>query len=177
MMTKKIQDKDCSKIKQRKHNNNCDYRSQHYAKKFKEINPSISITEPLHTKIIITFFSIVFRKIVNDMYKFHFPGLGYFYLVKNKQEVKVDDNGVAYISTATNWKETNKIRKQTGDNTIEIKYTNEHTNGYVYSIYWDKKNMVFVNKRFYSFILKQPLQRYLAKIILSNTKPLNAYIR
>jgi hypothetical protein len=111
------------------------------------------------------------------MYKFHFPGLGYFYLTKNKQEVTIDENGLPRITTAINWKETKKVREVTGDKTLKVMYTNEHTNGYVYGIYWDKKNMAFVNRRFYSFLLQQSLQRLLAKIILSNIKPLNAYIR
>jgi hypothetical protein len=162
---------------QRKHNNKLDYKSTVYYKNFKKVTGVNNITQPVYTKVIQVFFSIVVRKLVNEMYKFHFPGLGYFYLTKNKSTLKVDEQGNIESTNAINWKETLAVRKITGDNTRKVFYLNEHTNDYVYGIYWDKKNVAFINRTFYSFIPCRAVQRYITKIIFSSIKPLNAYIR
>jgi len=162
---------------QRKHNNKIDYISRDYFKNFKSIYPNIKLTQELHTKIITVFFSIAVKRIIHDMYKFHFPGLGYFYLTKNKNQVRVTEEGVVKLTTGINWKETIKVREKTGDNTKKVLYLNEHTNGYVYGIYWDKRNAAFINKRFYSFLPTRIIKRSIASTIQENIKPLNAYAR
>ena len=162
---------------EREHNNKIDYDSEVYYKNFKSIYPNIKITQQQHTKIISIFFSIVVRRVVQEMYKFHFPGLGYFYLTKNKNQVTVTEEGVVKLTTGINWKETIKVREKTGDKTKKVLYLNEHTNGYVYGIYWDKRNAAFINKRFYSFLPTRVIKRGIASTILDNIKPLNAYVR
>lgn len=161
----------------RNHHYKGDYKAKDFYINFTSRHPEVKISQLMHTKIIKAFFNVVIRKMVLEMYKFVLPSLGSFYIIKDKQVAQKDKDGNLKFNASINWPETNKVRKLTGDKTKKVVYLNEHTNGYVYKIIWNKDNYNFVNRSFYSFIPCTPFKKYLFKEILENTKPLNAYIR
>lgn len=160
----------------RKHKNKIDYNSEDYYLNFKKFYPEIKISQFQHSKIIFTFFRIVIRKIVLEMYRFSFSSLGLFYLTKKKYKIKLDKNGRLIDRIPINWPETKRIHRLTGDKTKKVIYLNNHTNGYIYKLKWFKGNMRFVNRSFYSLIPATDVKRFINKSILSSIKPLNAYI-
>jgi hypothetical protein len=138
--------------------------------------PNTEVNQALHTKILKTFFAIIVRKVINEMFRFEFPGLGMFYIIKYKYKLETDSNGKLISKNPTNWYETKKVRSITGDKTKKVVYLNEHTYGYTYKIKWDKRKFRFVNRSYYSFITSRELKRTIASVIKSNIKPLNAYV-
>jgi len=161
---------------ERTHKNKLDCRVETYAVHYNSLNKENKLTQRQHTLIIKTFFTIVVREMVNNMYRFHFIGLGWFYLIKTFQEVKLDPEGKVVFNACIDWSSTKDIISRLG-NKKRVKFLNEHTNGYTYSILWYKKHTKFTNRSFYSFELCRNVKRYMAKTIFSNIKPLNAYIR
>lgn len=161
---------------QREHKNKIDYTSADYYLNFKSLYPEIKLSQLQHSKIIFTFFRIVVRKIVLEMYRFSFTGLGLFYLTKKKYKIKLDENGKLIDRIPINWPETKRIRQLTGDKTKKVIYLNNNTNGDIYKLKWFKGNMRFINKSYYSFIPATDVRRFINKSILSNIKPLNAYV-
>lgn len=162
---------------QRNHRNKIDIGAREYYKNFKELYPEIGITQLQYTKILKVFFELVVKKIVHEMYRFDFKGIGLFYLIKNKVEIKTDKDGKLVTTAPINWVETNKVRKQTGDKTKKVVHLNPHTHGYIYKLKWDKNNVGFVNKMFYNFLPCTKIRKYIAKELLTNIKPLNAYLQ
>jgi len=116
------------------------------------------------------------NKIIDEMFRFKFPGLGVFYLVKRKQESRINEEGKLLIDARTNWPATKELWAKTGDKSKRIRYLNEHTFGYLYKIFWDKKNINFANKKFYSFIPATVFKQQLAKSLINGDKPLDAYV-
>lgn len=160
---------------QRLHRNKIDYDSADYYENFKQLNPEIAITQATHTKILKTFSNIIIKKIVLEMFRFPITGMGQIYLIKKKVKVERDTEGKLIIKAATNWKETRKIRSITGDKTKKVVYLNEHTNGYIYQVKWDKGGKGFTNRTFYAFKPSRNFQMFITQAIKSNVKPLNAY--
>jgi len=160
---------------QREHKNKIDFKSANYYINFQKCYPEIKITQAQHTKIIFTFFTIVVRKIVLEMYRFSFTSLGSFYLIKNKPKIKFNEEGKSISKVAINWPETKKVRQLTGDKTKKVLYLNNHTNGYIYKLKWNRAQARFVNRTFYSFIPSTEVCKFMNKSIISNIKPLNAY--
>lgn len=160
---------------QRVHKNKIDYDCADFYENFKVMNADLNITQKLHTQIIKTFMKIATRKIVLEMYRLTFPGLGLFYMVKNKCSIKKRNDGTLSIQATTDWKATKEVREKTGNNSKKVVYLNDHTNGYIYRIKWNKHHIGFVNRQFYSFIAATAVKQYMFKEISSSIKPLNAY--
>jgi hypothetical protein len=161
---------------QRVHKNKIDYDCADFYVNFTSMNAELNITQKLHTQIIKTFMKIALRKIVLEMYRLPFPGLGLFYMVKNKYNINKKEDGSIDVVAEINWPATKEVRERTGDNTKKVFYLNDHTNGYIYRLKWDKHNIGFVNKKFYSFVPATKVKQYMFKEISSSIKPLNAYI-
>lgn len=163
---------------QRYHNNKVDYGTQYFYREYlKDANlrDKEKITQKLYALILKTFFQLVIDKIVHETYRFFFPGIGLFYLIRTKNQIKKNKNGSIYVQAATNWPATKELRIKTGDPTKRVYYLNDHTNGHIYHITWDKTQIHFVNKNFYKFVLNRKHKLTLAKIIKESDSFLNAY--
>ena len=161
--------------KKRKHRNKLDFNCQDYHENYISVTHDTTLTRALHTKVLKTFASVVMEKIVLEMYRFTFPHLGKFYMVKRKIKVEQTEDGKLNVKAPTNWKETKRVQKVTGDRRRIVVYLNEHTNGYIYRMRWDKLGYNFVNKSFYTFVSTANLRHYMTKQINGSIKPLNAY--
>ena len=161
----------------RVHKNSIDIPSFDFYRNFKRMYPDIQMTQALHTKIIKTWAKVLIRKIINEMYRLHLVGLGHLYLTKRKIDFATTQSGEQVLLAPTNWAETNKLHKLTGDKSKKVVHLNEDTNGYVYRIYWNKFKAKFVNRRFYKFIPSRYFKQEIKKAVQSSVKPLNAYLR
>ena len=160
---------------QRTHKNKLDYGAMYFYREFLKKYRSLNVSQATFTLIIKTFFTLVVKKIVTEAYRFHFPGLGLFYLVKRKQNIITDKNGKVRIAGTINWPATKELIKKTGDKTKKVYYLNDHTDRHVYQIHWDKSKMDFVNKRLYTFIRAKSTKQFLNTKIMDSIIPLNAY--
>ena len=69
-----------------------------------------------------------------------------------------------------NWKATNKLWKENPEakrKKIRIRYTNEHTDGYVFHVYYIKRNATFVNKGLYKMQVNREMARNMYNGIIS----------
>lgn len=163
--------------KSRIHKYKADFRAGDFYYIYKSERHNGEVTQKEYTKILKMFFNIVLRKMILDLFKFNFPGLGYFYIIKRKQVHKVDSDGKLKVDAVVNWIATNKLQKKTGDKSKFVYYLNEHTFNNIYRFKWDKTKYHFVNKKFYSFSRSRNAKQILFKYIKSNLKPLNAYMQ
>jgi hypothetical protein len=161
---------------QRKHRNKVDYSVDYYYSNFKKLNPEIKLNQLTHTKIIKTFFRIVVYKMINEMFKFHFIGIGDFFITKEDPKIVERKDGTTNCLYPVNWPETKKIRTLTGDFKRKVHYLNDHTRGKIYRFRWDNATIKFTNRSFYSFIPARSAKHTLSTTITNSVKPLNAYI-
>lgn len=159
----------------RLHRNKIHYNSFDYYRNFKRMCPEISISQKLHTKILKTFFSKVIQKIIHEMYRFPFAGMGHIYLTKKKVVVELDESGNLKTNAATNWKATVELRKKTQDPNKKVVFLNEHTNGYTYRVRWNKGNYFFMNREFFRFIPSRNFRVAIVTAIKNSIKPISAY--
>jgi len=159
----------------RKHKNKIDYRTKDYYYAFNAKNPG-KFSQKDYSKILKTFFSLVINKIINNMFRFHFTGIGLFYIIKRKQQHKQDENGDLVMDAGINWPATKEVWKTTGEKKKFVYYLNDHTFGHRYGIFWNSTKQNFVNKTFYAFLPAQKFQLQLSTTLYKVDKPLNAYM-
>ena len=160
---------------QRNHKNRIDFNCFTYYRVFITKHPEIKITQKLHTKIIKLFMLKIADKIINNMFRFNFTGIGLFYIIKNFPKIIRKEDGNLKVLAPVDWKATRELRKKLGDDTRKVLYLNNHTEGYIYKFKWNPDNIPLVNKSFYSFIASDEIRRRLKNSIISSDKPLNAY--
>jgi len=154
----------------RKHKNKLDYGSQYFYNEFKKRNKDSIVTQKIYTLILKTLFELVVKKIVTKAYRFSFPGIGLFYLIRVKQKIKKDPKtGKVRLQSSVNWPETKRIGKK-------VYYMNDNTDRNVYKICWDKTIIHFVNKSFYTFEYNKKHKQFLNEAIKASDKLLNAYL-
>jgi len=159
----------------RNHKNKVDYGSMYFYREFLKYYKELKIPQKTYTLILKTFFELVIKKIISETYRFFFPGLGLFYLIKEEQKIKKDKLGNIKLQASINWPETKKLIKKTGDKTKKVYYINDHSHRYIYKITWDKRKVEFINKNFYTFIINKKHRQYLFNKIINSIKPLNSY--
>lgn len=162
-------------IKQRKHRDKIDFHSGNFYYDYKS-KYSGKLTQKEYSTVLKLFFELVISEIVVNMFQFILPGIGLFYLLKKKQDHKINKNGELSIDAGINWPATKKLWAQTGKKNKKVYYLNEHTFGFRYKIYWDRRKYNFINKRFYTFIPSRKFKQFLFNSLSENVKPLNAYI-
>lgn len=103
---------------------------------------------------IIERFNILLRdKMLYESKEVHLPiRMGSLCIKKYKPKIKLKNNKV--INLPIDWKATNELWTSDEDSYNKrrfIRYTNEHSNGWIASVYWDKANCNATNKKKYSF--------------------------
>jgi len=120
-----------------------------------ESNPFV-VDKNLYKKVIEAYHKEVKRLIIEEGYDFKIPyELGMLGLRKFKPTVKLDSKGnlinrlpVDLKSTMDLWKKDDNAR----ENKVLVRFTNKHTNGYVFTVHYFKKYKArFKNKTLYSF--------------------------
>jgi hypothetical protein len=79
--------------------------------------------------------------------------MGKFSIIKKKVPIYAKKQSM-------NWVETNKIKKQ-------VRILNEHSKGFTYRMFWNKRGSIVSNLFTYGFVFTRANKRNLAKIIKS----------
>jgi nucleoid DNA-binding protein len=159
----------------RNHKNKIDYDTKYYYREFRKLHKDLEVSQKEYTNVLQTFFQIVIEKIVHEAYRFKLPGIGLFYLSREKQTTRINKDGTIKFKGTVNWPATKELINKTGDKTKRVYYMNDHTDRNIYSIAMDKREINFKNKSFYVFRINKKHKQYLQQSILSAIKPLNAY--
>lgn len=96
--------------------------------------------------------------------------IGKLELRKLKTEVKIDDNGDIVNTLPINWRETRKLWRENENakrNKTKIRYTNEHTEGYTFRIFYKTSKANFKNKSIYKMKINRTLKRQLSNSIFA----------
>jgi hypothetical protein len=100
-----------------------------------------------------------------------FPNrIGKIELRKIKTEIKIDDDGKVINNLPTDWKETRILWAQNEKarlNKTRMRYTNDHTDGHTFRIYYRKSKANFKNKSIYKMQFNREMKRQLSESIFA----------
>ena len=130
------------------------------------------ISSKEYNSIISDFNKAIASYITDDVIDFTIPfQLGILGIRKYKPEFKIDSNGkiinrlpVNPIETAKLW-EKDPVAK--AKKTL-VRYTNKHSGGYVFSLYYFRGKAKFKHKLIYTLIPKRSLKRRVARNVKEN---------
>lgn len=163
--TTKEQDKRNHKVK-------CDYGINDYWNYYKNTSED-PVTEEVYKKVLYDYLKINRNYISKFGRTFTLPKrLGRIEIRKFKQEIKVNQKGEIENNLTVNWKATKQLwkeNKMAKEKKILIRYTNEHTKGYAFRVYYFKNSANFKNKSIYSMQVNRQLRRDTSIGILNKT--------
>ncbi len=141
------------------------YYKSRYVKKFPDTH---DVPYKLYAKIIGDFNKLLCQALIeNNFYDFTFAGfLGVIGIRKYKPKIDILENGEVKNRLPINYKETNKLWEKNPEakaKRVYVRYTNKHTNGYVFDIKWFQSKAKFKNKWAYTMIFKRDFKRALSK--------------
>lgn len=159
-----MQDKD-----KRNHKVTSDYGMDDYYSYYKKKNKKDAVDIKTYRLIVKDFNNHVRKKMSLKGTEYVFPfRLGKMELRKVKTEVKIDEDGNIVNKLPVNWKETNKLwleNPESKDKGIKIRYTNEHTDGYTFKIFYLRSKANYKNKSIYQMKFNRDMKRGLSKSI------------
>lgn len=95
-----------------------------------------------YADVVIWFFVLIFRKVINESHSFYFPyNLGYIY-------IKAYKDGLVSPDKSINWKRTIQRKKLTGN-------INGHSYRWSYGFSWNTKGSTFENRKFYTMVMRK----------------------
>lgn len=127
--------------------------------KTKQINDSKNpfiVDKKVYTSIIEEYHDMIKEEIITNRLDYEIPfDLGMLGVRKFKPKLGIDENGKLINKLPVNPRATVelwKINPEAKAKKILVRYTNKHTNGYVFTIHYFKKYKAkFKNKTLYSF--------------------------
>ena len=133
--------------------------------------------------IIKDFNSELTKMIIEEGVEFKMPArMGFLRIKKYKNKVMLKEDGtIDKNNLSVDWDKTTKLwaKEYPGKSRKELKeikdkkliyHLNEHTDGYKYMLYWNKKGSNAINRSIYSIIFTFWNNRYFAKILKSDMK-------
>ena len=99
-------------------------------------------------------------------------------LRKIKTEVKLDENGNVINNLPINWKDTRALwaeNPSAKEKKTKIRYTNEHTDGHTFRIFYRTSKANFKNKSIYKMKFNRTMKRNLSKSIFAGR--IDAFIK
>ena len=85
-------------------------------------------------------------------------------------EVKIDDDGNIINNLPINWRETRKLwaeNDKAKEKKTKIRYTNEHTGGYTFRIFYRTSKANFKNKSIFKMKFNRTMKRQLSVSIFA----------
>lgn len=123
---------------------------------FIEGNELYNIDYKIYRKIVTDYFKYIYNRIIEQSAEFRLPcRLGSLCIVKHLPK-HYDSK-----SLRVDFKATNELHKT-------IFHLNEHSNGYKFRFYWNKKESLVTNKTKYQLVATRFNKRRLAQIIKNN---------
>ena len=166
-----------SPIDKREHKVKCDYGANDYVRYYTK-----TTEDPLDPKvargIMNDYLSSIRDLISNKGYTFEIPeNCGRIEIRKVKREMELDENGKIINKLPINWKATNKLwaeNDKAKERKIKIRYTNEHTEGFIFFPYYIKRYATFKNKGLYKMQINREMSRNTFNGIMS--KKIDAFL-
>lgn len=96
--------------------------------------------------------------------------IGKIELRKIKTEVKIDEDGNILNNLPTNWKATRELwatNPRAKEKKIKIRYTNEHTDGHTFRIFYRTSKANYKNKSIYKMQFNRSMKRQLSLSIFA----------
>jgi len=132
------------------------YKSQYMKNKGKLISESSPyyLSYAKYISIIERFNILLRDKMLLESKEVHLPmKMGDLCIKKCKPKIKIKNNKV--VNLPINWKATNELWSNDLDAYEKrkiIRFTNEHSKGYIATVTWNKANCTALNKKKYSFV-------------------------
>lgn len=149
----------------RLHRVKSDYGSGDYYKAYSKDNKS-KVSRSVFSNILREFNSHVRDRISTKGAEYIMPcQVGKIELRKIQTEVKIDDDGNILNTLPVNWRETRKLWSENEKarlNNTKIRYTNEHTGGYTFRIFYRTAKANFKNKSIYKMKFNRTMKRQLS---------------
>ena len=155
------------------------FRSKHL--EFKDKHRFI-IDRKTFSNIIKDFNKEIARLIIDENMEFRMPAnLGTIRIRKYKKILKFNEDGtiikkylgIDWPATIKHWGELYPDKTEQEIRLIKgkprLRYLNEHTDGYVFKLYWNKHRCAIVNKRFYRLVLSRTNKRRIAYQLKNNS--------
>ena len=164
-MTENKEDKRIHRVK-------ADFGSGDFYKHFAS-NPKMKVLVPRVTygEILREFNGHVRDRISTKGAEYFFPcKVGKVELRKVKSEIKIDDDGNIINNLPINWRETRKLwdeSEKAREKKTKIRYTNEHTDGHTFRIFYKRSKANFKNKSIYKLRFNRDLKRQLSRSIFA----------
>lgn len=156
-----------------------DYGVNNYYAEFKKNNKNTKITRSVYGLVIKELNSFQRDRLSQKGVEINIPSrLGKIELRKNKSEIKINEDGTVKNNLPVNWKETRKLwleNESAKEKKIKVRYTNEHTDGYSFKVFFYKRRATFKNKSIYGMRFNRTLKRDLSKSIFNGN--IDAFIK
>lgn len=97
--------------------------------------------------------------------------LGKIYILGKKQNIQ-KKNGIL-VGLAVDWKKTKALWEKSIEHKLKktiIYITNEHTNGYIYTVFWNRFDAILRNKAMYKFSFTRKSTREIKQRLIDNTE-------
>tara|TARA_R110000822_G_scaffold227017_1_gene359641 strand:+ start:13200 stop:13703 length:504 start_codon:yes stop_codon:yes gene_type:complete len=153
----------------REHKVKTDYGIGEYYRSFQKKYKKGHISRKVFGEILKEFGSYVRDSISTKGTEYIFPSrIGKIELRKVKPEVTIDADGNIVNKLPTNWKETRKLwneNESAREKKIKIRFTNEHTDGYTFRIFYLRSKANYKNKSIYKLQFNREMKRNLSHSI------------
>lgn len=160
----------------RDHKVKCHYGIKDYYNSYKKSSKK-PVSSKLYSAILKEYLKLNQINISLFGYIFNLPKrLGRIELRKIKREVKIKD-GKIINNLPINWKGTKKLwseNPEAAKKKVKLRYSNEHSGGYVYRIVYVKYTANYKNKSIYKMQLNREMRRNTEKSILN--KKVDAFL-
>lgn len=133
------------------------------------------------SSILTDFFEAIADELFKPNYRIRLPyNTGELSLVKNRCKIIPNKNGESKIFYPINWKETNELWESDEDaknKKILIRYTNEHSGGYIYKIKYVLPKRITSGMSLMRFFPCKNMKLKFANILLNDNGYLNCDIK
>ena len=157
-----------------------DYGMKDYYNYFKKENLEFDITRGIYNNIISDFNKKLIDLIIEDNLEYVLPHLGSSISTKKIKRTPKIVNGKLYNTAPVDWVATNKLwdeDEEAKEKKLLVRYLNNHTSKFVFSIYFKKYISFFMNKNIYSFVSNRSFKRQLgARINDENKNKYDTYL-
>jgi len=163
----------------RLHRIKTDFGSGDYYKYFVKSTGHKEITRVLFGEIMREFNDHVRNRISTKGAEYTMPSkTGKIELRKSKKEVKIDDDGNIVNNLPINWKASRELwdsNENAKEKKTKIRYTNEHTEGHTFRIFYRRSKANFKNKTIYKMRFNRTMKRQLSAAIFAGK--IDAFLR
>jgi hypothetical protein len=159
-----------SQIDKRDHKIKCQYGMGDYARWYSK-NTEAPVSDKIFRQVLKDFLKMNQEITSATGHSFKLPEqCGKIEIRKIKRELEVDENGKIINKLPINWQATKKLwaeNPKAKDKKIKIRYTNEHTDGYVFHPYYIKRHANYKNKQYYKMQVNREMARNMYNSIMS----------